>query len=373
MWKSHNKKILLFLSFLIAISLIFTSSNMLAEKDDSTSEIQQKLDSISHEEREILEFLFLQVQEIEEMERESIRINEEIHIMTKEIDGLEENILKEETKYDENLNALESILKSYQRMGPASFLEIILDSDNLNSLIRRINLIRDLTRNTGNLLEDTEEAKERLLGEKLNLDQKLELLEERQKALEESLEQKQKLVAEKEAYLESLAGDKDLYMQRLEYVAMLMEEIKQILADFTKEFSRIIQDGNLPMDAVKETITLRGVKGTIDEKTFNDIIASYKSLPYMEIRFKDGEIELNAPDKKLSLAGQFNIVDGQTLQFEAERGSFYDMPLEKGTIEELFKEGYFILNLEPLIGGNIIKSVEIKKGYLELLVSIKIF
>lgn len=54
--KIHKKKLLFLSSLFIAIILIFTSSAMLADKDNSVSEIQEKLDNISDEEREILEF-----------------------------------------------------------------------------------------------------------------------------------------------------------------------------------------------------------------------------------------------------------------------------------------------------------------------------
>lgn len=373
MVKIHKKKLLLLSSLFIAIIFTFTSSTLLAEKDNSISEIQEKLNNISDEEREILEFLFIQVQEIEELERADIRISEEIDLMNKEIDELEDNIFIAEEKYEKNLIALESILKSYQRMGPASYLEIILDSDNLTSLIRRINILRDLTRNTGELLDSIDLTKENLVAEKLNLDNKLELLEESKEILLETLAKKQELVEEKEAYLASLEGDKELYIQRLDYIAMIMDEVRIIVSDFTKEFTRIIEEGNLPLDAVKETITLKGVKGTIREDVFNNIIASQKGLPKMEIKFLPGKIELNAPEKNLYLAGKFVVVDGQVLKFDAEEGSFYGMQLEKSTIDELFKEGDFILNLEPLIGKNILKSVEIMNGYMEILVGIKLF
>lgn len=56
MVKIHKKKLLLLSSLFIAIILIFTSSAMLADKDNSVSEIQEKLDNIFDEEREILEF-----------------------------------------------------------------------------------------------------------------------------------------------------------------------------------------------------------------------------------------------------------------------------------------------------------------------------
>ena len=373
MVRNYNNKFNLWLSWTIIIILIFTSSSMLADKGNSISEIQEKLANISDEEREILEFLFIQVQEIEKLEREYIEINEDINIMSKDIKELEDDIYKAENKYDKNLIALESILKSYQRMGPGSYLEIILDSDDLTSLIRRINILRDLTKNTGELLENINLIRENLRAEKIKLGNKLNLLEDRKTTLRDLLAKKQEVVKEKEDYLASLEGDRELYVQRLDYVSMMMDEVKIIIQDFTKEFTRIIEEGNLPLDAVQETITLRGIKGSIQEKVFNDIIASQKGLPKMEIKFVPGKIELNAPDKNLYLAGKFIIVDGQILKFDPEEGSFYGMQLEKNTINDLFKEGDFVLNLEPLIGKNILKSVEIMKGYMEILVGIKFF
>lgn len=346
---------------------------MLADNGNDISEIEEKLANISEEEKQILEYLFIQVQEIDEMEREKNRISEEIALMSKDIEELEDRIKNEEANYDKNLSGLEKILKSYQRMGPGSFLDIILDSNNLTDLIRRINIIRDLTRNTGQLLDKIEESKEKLLAEKNNLDEKLKELEAKEEVLKETLAKKQELVKEKEEYLDSLAEDKELYMERLEYISMIMDELKEIFADFTKEFSRIIAEGNFPQNAVKETITLRGIKGIIEEKTFNDIISAQEGLPQIEFKFTPGNIEMSAPEKSLVLVGKFIIIEDQVLKFEAEKGSFYGMPLEKGTIEGLFEEGYFVLNLQPLIGKSVIKSVEIMDGYIELLVALKLF
>ena len=96
-------------------------------------------------------------------------------------------------------------------------------------------------------------------------------------------------------------------------------------------------------------------------------------MPKVSISFNQGKIEMKAPDKRLVLVGDFEIVDNQILKFIPQTGSFFDMPLEKGTIEELFEEGDFILNFKPLIGNNILKSVEIKDGYIEILVTLKLF
>lgn len=368
-----NRKISILFSLFITIVLIFTSSTLMADNDDNIDEIQEKLNSISNEEKEILEYLFVQVQEIAELEKENERISEEIEMMKEDIDNLEDRIKSEEVIYEKNLEALEIILKSYQRMGPASYLEIIIKSENLTDFIHRINILRDLTKNTGDLLTTIENSKASLISEKANLDDKLLLLEEKQQALNETLEKKQELVKEKEVYLESLAGDKELYLERLEYISMMMEEIKKILGEFTRGFTKIIEEGDFPADAVKQTITLKGIKGIVEEKVFNDLINAYDWLPKMEIKFYPGRIEMKSIEKRLQLSGTFEIEGGQILKFVPEYGSFMDMPLEKGTIEDLFEGGDFTLNFEPLIDKNMLKSVEIKDGYMEVLVTIKLF
>lgn len=367
-----NKKKLVLLLLSIILIVIFPSINVLGE-ETSTSNIQEKLQTISKEEKEILETLFSQVQEIEELERENNRLNIEIEDIKQEVEGLEKRISNAEQGYEKNLMALETLLKSYQRMGAGSYLEIILESESLQDVLRRINILRDLSRNSKELLDNIERDKINLEEEKKELDIKLIKLEEKQKSLEEAIEKKQKLAREKEEYLASLAEDRDVYEERLEYISLIMKELKDIIGEFTVEFAKVVEEGNFPRSAVKETLTLKGIKGTIEEKTFNDIIKEQKNLPPMEFKFQEDNIEMNVPEKNLYLSGSFNIEDDRVLTFEPKEGKFLDMPLEKGTIEELFEEGNFVLDLEPLIGKGIVRSVKINKGYLELIVSIKLF
>lgn len=358
--------------FLLIILLLF--SNLLpitglAEKEDTDS-IQEKLNSISSEEKEILETLFTQVQEIEELERKSDALGLEMNVMQGEIEILEDRIDRAEAGYEKNLLALEKVLKSYQKMGAGSYIEIILESDSLNNLIKRINILRDLSRNSKNLLDQIEEDKLRLTEEKSNLNIALESLAEKQNEIESTLESMRKIVKEKEDYLNSLAGDREFYEERLDYIAIIMDELKTILNEFTVEFAKVIKSGGFPEDAVEESISLKGVKGKIREKTFNDIVSSHENLPQMKFDFGIDEISMNVPDKQLYLSGNFVIEDNSILKFQPEKGSFLEMPLEKGTMDELFREGNFLLDLKPIIGDVKIKSVEIKENYMELTVNI---
>lgn len=339
----------------------------------SALEIEEKLSSILKEEKEILKTLFSQVQEIEELERENNRLSLEIADIEEDIEGIEKRIFIAQEGYQKSLMALETLLKSYQRMGAASYLEIILESESIQDLLRRVNILRDLSRNSKELLDNIEKDKKNLEREKGKLDLKLNELVEAQNILEENLIKKQDKVKENENYLESLAEDRDIYEERLKDLFLIVDELKVIIKEFTVEFAKVVETGNFPPDAVKETFTLGGIKGTIMEETFNDIVKEQKNLSFIEFKFKENIIEMNIPEKELYLSGTFKIEDDRVLAFQPEEGTLYGMFLEKGTIEEFFKEEKFLLDLEPLINKNTLKSVTIKNGYLEMIVSIKFF
>ena len=368
-----NKRSMVLLLIIFSLFINILPNIKVLGEEEASLEIEEKLNLISEEEKEILETLFKQVQEIEELERENKRLNLEIEAMKEVIEDLEKRIFNAEEGYEKNLMALETILKSYQRMGAGSYLEIILESESLQDFLRRVNILRDLSRNSKELLDTIERDKKNLEEEKMELDIKLSELEEKQDFLVKTIEMKQELVREKEEYLESLAEDRDLYEERLEYISLIMIELKEIIGEFTVEFAKVVKEGKFPSDAVKESLTLRGLKGTIDEKTFNDIIEAQENLPSMEFKFMEGNMEMNVPEKQLYLVGNFDIEDDRVLTFQPEEGTFFGMPLEKGTIDELFEEGDFLLDLEPLIGKNTVKSVEIKKGFIEILIGIKLF
>ena len=369
-----NRKIKFFPTSLLIISiLVLISSTMLAQKEDAIGEIEGKLADISQDEIRILESLFIQTQEIEELEREKQRIIEDIDIMGKGIQDLEELIHKETIDYENKLKLLEQILKSYQRMGPSTYIEIILDADSITNFLRRVNILRDLTKNTGELLESMDEIKEKLSIEKSKLDEKLEAIKQKEGELEKNLNKKLELAKEMERYLNSLKGDREHYQKRLDNIIEMMNKIGIMISDITEEFSHIIEEGNLPEDGVKLRFTSRGAKGTIEEEVFNSIIQSNSNLPEIILHFKPNNVEMEMPEANLVLVGNFFVIDGHTIKFQVEEGRLYTILLTKETIEDFFKGGYFTFNLEPLIGRNTLQSVETKEGYIELTVKINLF
>ncbi|NLW39512.1 MAG: hypothetical protein GXY96_01090 [Tissierellia bacterium] len=368
---SYSNRILILIA-LILVNSIFISAERAAE-DDSIEEIEEKIFHISEEEREILELLFDQMQEIERLEREKEKILVEIDEKKDEIEGLEERIERETKNYEDKLDILKEVLRSYQRMGPISYIQIILDAENITSLLRRVNTLRDLTKNTGELLDSIHKLRDELIGQKMNLDEKLSLLEERERDLIKTIEEAEIRVGELEAHLASLQEDREYYEERLNTIMEMLDDVAILIQDATKEFTHIIREGDFKEEELDLTITSQGIKALIHEDTFNRIIQSNENLPPMTIHFHPQFIEMEFPEENLSLRGSFIILDEQTLQIQIEEGSFYGFILREGTIDKFFEEGHFILDIRPIIGKNAVKSIELKEGYVELRVEIHLF
>ncbi|MCF6462151.1 coiled-coil domain-containing protein [Clostridium sp. Cult1] len=373
MLRTRDRRKFIILALLILCNTIFISSEMVAEEEDSLEKIQEELLNISSEEREILDSLFIQAQEIEELEMEKERITLDIGKMKKEIGDLDRKIEKETKSYEDKLDLLKQVLRSYQRMGPGSYIEIILDAENIANLLRRINTLRDLTKNTGELLDSIDEIKKRLIKEKVSLDQKLNLLEETEDQLAKTIEEGQQKVKEMEEYLASLEGDREYYQEQLDRLMKMIDELTLLIKDATKEFTHIIKEGDLPEEEVKLKLAGKNVKGSIREGIFNQIIKANSNLPEIIVHFYPDRVEMEFPEKELLLIGSFVVLDKQILQFKVEEGTYYGFVLKKGTIDKFFEEGDFILDIQPLIGRNVLKAVEIMDGYIELTVEIKLF
>jgi peptidoglycan hydrolase CwlO-like protein len=330
-------------------------------------EAQQRIEGISENERAVLQNLFVLTQEIEEMDREQENTINEIEILRIETKAVGEKIEIQQRDYDSKLDVLKQVLVSYQRRGPASYLRIILGSDNLTSFLRSINTVKDLTRNTGDLLDSLEQEKGVLIAEREGLAEGIALLEAKRGALEEAVAKKRQLREEQEAYLNSLQEEAVHYRELLANLQDKWDQIKVLFSDIVKEFDRIIGEGKYPMEDLDLKFGLLNVKGTIREDTLNAVYKDNSNLTEIVFHFYPGRAEIEIPDKQLALRGTFSVEGGRALKFTAEEGSFYGMDLEKASIEELFRDGHLSIDFGAFVDVTI-QSVKVCDGYLEFTV-----
>jgi peptidoglycan hydrolase CwlO-like protein len=323
-------------------------------------EANQQLEGITREEEETLDRLFILTQEIEEMERQEARLSQEIASLIIHIDELDKSIAIEEKNYGLHLDIMEQVLISYQRGGPASYLDILLKAENLTSFIKSLNLIKDITRNTGELLASIEESKKFLEENRQNLYDSKAILDIRQEELMGSIANKKSLLMEQEAYLESLSEEREKYQQHLDNLKLMWDNLKNLFSHVVDEFSRIIAEGHFTMEDLNLKFGLFSVKGSIHEDTFNRIINENSLLTEMVFSFQKDRVVVEVPDNNLVLYGHFVLEANTSLRFVPEGGSFYSMSLEIESINELFRNGPMLIDFEKVAGDLVVIDIDLK-------------
>ena len=352
---------------LISLALMAVLPGFVSGQARPALEMQHRLDGISENEKAVLETLFILSQEIEEMDREQQDITRKMEALREEVKAVAEKIENRQRDYENKLDILKQVLVSYQRNGPASYLSIILRADSLSSFLRSINIIKDLVRNTRELLDRLEQDWKRLMAERESLADKIALLETKEEDLKEAMAKKRQLREEQEAYLNSLKEEGDHYRELLTNLQDMWDMIKELVSDIINEFNRIIGEGKFPMEELDLKFSLLGIRGTIREETLNSVYRENSNLDEIVFHFYPGRAEIEIPEKQLVLAGTFSIEEGRVLKFVAEEGSFYGMKLEQASLDELFRDGYLSIDFGAFSDVSL-QSVKICDGYLEFTV-----
>jgi peptidoglycan hydrolase CwlO-like protein len=323
---------------ILVFLLIIAPAQVLGDVKPIT-DMEDKLEGISEEEKKVLEELFTIAQKINETKQEQTEIISEIDDLQVQVSDLETEIEEKQKEYDDQLGILEKVLVNYQRGGPASYLEILLSADNLTTFLKSINLIKDISRNVGDLLVSLEEGKLALQEEKVNLDKKVTFLEEKKSELQDNIHKNELLQQEQEVYLVSLQEERAFYQEQLGNLEQMWTDCTEIFTDTVEEITRIIGEGYFSEEDLNLSFGFISIQGAINEDAFNQLLKENSQLPETIFHVQSGKVLIEVPEKHLVLTGNFIISDETAIQYEVEEGTFYDMPLEEASIEELFQKG----------------------------------
>jgi peptidoglycan hydrolase CwlO-like protein len=356
---------------LIAAALVpMAASNMAAGEVKPITEAQERIKGISEEEQKVLQQLFTLSQQIEDSEREKTRLAGEIEELKTRISMLDRSIKDRQADYELKLGLLEQVLVSYQKGGPASYLEILLGAKDFSSFLKSINLVRDISRNTGELLASIKEEGKRLAEEKELLANEALAMENKQEELEQSISELVRLQKEQEEYLAKLEGEKDKYEEHLRSLELMWNDLKNMFSGIVDELTSIIREGHFTIDDLNLSIGFTSVKGSISDETFNRIIRDNSTLPEAVFHFYKGYSVIEVPEKNLVLEGSFVKSGDSGVMFEVTSGSFYGMPLEEESLRELFREGPLNIDFAAVAGDLVtidivLDKVETREGYLD--------
>jgi peptidoglycan hydrolase CwlO-like protein len=344
----------------LVLVLIIAPMRVLGDVHPIT-EMEEKLEGISEEEKGVLEDLFVIQQKISEIEREEIKITEEIDALLMQIENLEHGIEEKQKNYDLQLDILEQVLINYQRGGPATYLEILLNADNLTTFLKSINVIKDISRNVGELLVSLEEGKKNLQEEKDSLDDKALLLKEKMIELQENLYKNQLLQQEQEDYLASLQEQRVFYQEQLSNLEVMWTDSTMLFTDIVEEITRIIGEGYFTTEDLNLNLGFTKMTGSIEEDTFNRILKENSKLSEIIFHYEQSHVVIEVPEKHLVLTGDFIVAGDNAIQYEVKEGTFFEIPLENASIEELFQKGPLLINFKTIAGDMVMIDFSLNK------------
>ncbi|MDX9916658.1 MAG: hypothetical protein RBT15_01425 [Gudongella sp.] len=337
------------------------------------SQTQETLNYLDEAEKSILDELFLLTQRIDEYKEESDSLTEEINTIEKLVYELDDIIEIKQADFEGKLLVMEEFLVDYQRKGPISNLQLILNSDSIKTFIFRINSLRDISRGSTKLLEKLETERDALKREKQRLNENLELLSQKRNDLQESIVQLEINAMQLEEKLVSLEEERSQYEEWLAEVSTSLDEIKPVFSDTVEQLSDDIEYGRMSDDLLDLKFSFEGVKGLIYDKKLNPVLKDKDYPTSVLIYFFKDSMTIEMEELSLKINGNLQLKDNKTLLFTPSDGTYNGLTLEKRAIDKLFTKGSLELKFHQLLGDNSIREIKLTDGYLELSIRVSLF
>lgn len=337
---------------------------------------KDKIENISQEEMEVLEKLFVIVKEVEALEQEESKLNIEVTDIKSQISELETVIEDTRKEYEGEKELLRQVLIYYQRGGPASYLEILLKAESFGEFLKSLNAIKDISHNVSGLLDSLEASRQKLQGEKEQLDGKAILLKKKQYELGQKLKEREAAEQEQETYLSGLKENRIYYEEQLQNLQLLWEDCRTVFTNTVAETTRIIGEGYFTAEDLNLGMGLFTMPGAIEEDTFNRVLNENSEIAETYFYFKEKEVVLEVPTLHLKLLGNYVIADESAIRYEVNSGTFYDLPLDELSIKALFEKGPLIIDFAAITGDIeivdfILQEVNSEEGRLAFVIKLK--
>ncbi|MBP1756511.1 MAG: hypothetical protein H6Q59_2909 [Firmicutes bacterium] len=337
---------------------------------------REQIENISQEQMAVLEELFVITKEVEALEQEEAKLREEIKDITTRITDLEDDIDATQREYDSKRDRMKQVLVYYQRGGPATYLEILLNAESFSEFLKSLNAIKDISHNVSELLDSLDASKAKLQEEKQQLDEQAVLLKDKEYELGEKLKEREAAKQKRETYLSGLEENRIYYEEQLKNLQLLWEDCKKVFKNTVSETTRIIGEGYFTSEDLNLGLGLFTMPGAIKEDTFNQVLNDNSEMIETYFYFKEGEVVLEVPKLHLVLHGNFVISNDSAIRYEVSSGTFYELSLDGLSIQTLFEQGPLIIDFAAITGDTeivdfILQEVKSEEGQLAFVIKLK--
>lgn len=206
---------------------------------------QKKLENIQHQQASNAEKMKLLSSQAEAISSQLDVLNSQLSVLNadiadydREISSLDKKIADAQSKIDKidadiaaTQEKISERLRATYMAGSSSWIEILLESDSISSLLLRIQLLASVTENDNKLISKLEKQIEELNAAKAELDKD-----------KKALEEKRSLLVEKKSELDSknktLSSKQSAYNANYRQISALMTSLDKSSAEYQQELQR---------------------------------------------------------------------------------------------------------------------------------------
>lgn len=249
--------VLIILIFLVQTNLSIAATNEELENQKSDIQSQQKdaankaeqlqddIDEIQAKKSETLKEVENLINEISSYESEINELQEKIDALQDDINNAEKVIKEKEEQYATEKNLLDERLVTICEMGETTYLDVLLESDNLIDFISRYNIVSELVQNDTELLESIEEQRKEIEEEKAGLENNKKELDAAQASKEAKYTELKKAKSQKDTQVKKLNSEEKEAQEELEKFEKDKKELERQLKKIEEEIKKNNSNNNV--------------------------------------------------------------------------------------------------------------------------------
>jgi len=261
--------------------------------EEQIKSVKNEINSLEKKESGYLETLHKIEKLLLETEKELQTIERDLELAHKDIKQAEDDFIIEKEKLKEKTRVLEIKLREIYKRNRASYLVLLLSSENFSDFINRYRYLKNILSQDAKIVSDTRQQIERIKNKKISLENREDILNLLKREVEKEKENIELSIKAKKSIVTKINSQKTAHLKSLEELEHSSLEIKNIIERIYQEQREAPQ----PKESQSPGITLKPKKGIFALPIQGKLISNYgrqKNTDFNTYTFNSG-IDISAP------------------------------------------------------------------------------
>ncbi len=345
--------------------LLPTNEEIQIENDDFHF-FQEDIESLSEEEAQIQEELFHLSRELEELYEEKSHLESDIDEIERALSRQRRQLRTQEEAYKSAQDDLGEIFQTLQRLGPVSYLEMLILAETWDEFIHRLDIVRHFVVDAKERMKTFIAEREHLSEQIAQLENTLKEKERLEKKVKDQIQSIEVKYEQQEEILTEIQEKRKEFEARMERIDENWQKARSDIVMTLNRTASLIEQGDFDMDDIEIRGSLFSPRVNIPENKFSDILEEDPELPDLRFNFQEGLIALYYPGNDLNLYLQAISETDTKIELVITRIEFVGFSLPDETIERLNHQVEIIFDFEELLAGYKIEALAFYEEYMEL-------